>query len=117
VPHTRSQDGDPLDALIVGPTAVVPGSVVRCRPVGVLLMEDEAGVDEKLITVPVDKLHPFYTDVKSYADLPAIMCEQIEHFFTHYKDLEPGKWVKVTSWAGPDEAAAIIDDSIARARA
>jgi inorganic pyrophosphatase len=117
VPHTRSQDGDPLDALIVGPTAVVPGSVVRCRPVGVLLMEDEAGVDEKLITVPVDKLHPFYTDVKSYADLPAIMCEQIEHFFTHYKDLEPGKWVKVTRWAGPDEAAAIIDDSIARARA
>jgi len=117
VPHTRSQDGDPLDALIVGPTAVVPGSVVRCRPVGVLLMEDEAGVDEKLITVPVDKLHPFYTDVKSYADLPAIMCEQIEHFFTHYKDLEPGKWVKVTTWAGPDEAAAIIDDSIARARA
>ena len=117
VPHTQSRDGDPLDVLIAGPTAVVPGSVVRCRPVGVLLMEDEAGVDEKLITVPVDKLHPFYTDVKSYADLPAIMCEQIEHFFTHYKDLEPGKWVKVTSWAGPDEAAAIIDDSIARARA
>lgn len=117
VPHTRSQDGDPLDALIVGPTAVVPGSVVRCRPVGVLLMEDEAGVDEKLIAVPVDKLHPFYTDVKSYTDLPAIMCEQIEHFFTHYKDLEPGKWVKVTRWAGPDEAAAIINDSIARAKA
>ena len=117
VPHTQSPDGDPLDVLIAGPTAVVPGLVVRCRPVGVLLMEDEAGVDEKLITVPVDKLHPFYTDVKSYADLPAIMCEQIEHFFTHYKDLEPGKWVKVTRWAGPDEAAAIIDDSIARARA
>jgi inorganic pyrophosphatase len=117
VPHTKSQDGDPLDVLIAGPTTVVPGSVVRCRPVGVLLMEDEAGLDEKLIAVPVDKLHPFYTDVKSYADLPAIMCEQIAHFFTHYKDLEPGKWVKVTRWAGPDEAATIINEAIARAKA
>jgi inorganic pyrophosphatase len=96
---------------------VVPGAVVRCRPVGVLLMEDEAGHDEKLIAVPVDKLHPFYTDVKSYTDLPAIMCEQIAHFFAHYKDLEPGKWVKVTRWAGPDEAAAIIVEAIARAKA
>ena len=117
VPHTKSQDGDPLDVLIAGPAAVVPGSVVRCRPVGVLLMEDEAGMDEKLIAVPVDKLHPFYTDVKSYTDLPAIMCEQIAHFFTHYKDLEPGKWVKVTRWAGPDEAAVIINEAIARAKA
>jgi inorganic pyrophosphatase len=117
VPHTKSEDGDPLDVLIAGPTAVVPGSVVRCRPVGVLLMEDEAGPDEKLIAVPVDKLHPFYTDVRSYADLPAIMCEQIEHFFTHYKDLEPGKWVKVTRWAGPDEAETIIAEAIARAKA
>jgi len=117
VPHTQSRDGDPLDVLIAGPTAVVPGSVVRCRPVGVLLMEDEAGQDEKLIAVPVDKLHPFYTDVKSYADLPAIMRDQIAHFFSHYKDLEPGKWVKVTRWAGPDEAAAIITDAIARAKA
>jgi inorganic pyrophosphatase len=86
------------------------------RPVGVLLMEDEAGPDEKLIAVPVDKLHPFYTDVKSYTDLPAIMCEQIAHFFAHYKDLEPGKWVKVMRWAGPDEAAAIIVAAIARAK-
>jgi inorganic pyrophosphatase len=117
VPHTKSQDGDPLDVLIAGPTAVVPGSVVRCRPVGVLLMEDEAGPDEKLIAVPVDKLHPFYTEVKSYTDLPAIMCEQIAHFFTHYKDLEPGKWVKVTHWAGTEEAEAIINDAIARAKA
>jgi inorganic pyrophosphatase len=117
VPHTHSPDGDPLDVLIAGPTAVVPGSVVRCRPVGMLLMEDEAGVDEKLIAVPVDKLHPFFTEVKSYTDLPAIMCEQIEHFFTHYKDLEPGKWVKVTRWAGPDEAETIIAEAIARAKA
>jgi inorganic pyrophosphatase len=116
VPHTQSEDGDPLDVLIAGPTAVVPGSVVRCRPVGVLLMEDEAGPDEKLIAVPVDKLHPFYTDVKSYTDLPAIMCEQIAHFFAHYKDLEPGKWVKVTRWAGPEEAETIINDAIARAK-
>jgi inorganic pyrophosphatase len=117
VPHTQSQDGDPLDVLIVGPTAVVPGAVVRCRPVGVLLMEDEAGLDEKIIAVPVDKLHPFYTDVKSYTDLPEIMCEQIAHFFAHYKDLEPGKWVKITRWAGPEEAATIVSEAIERAKA
>ena len=117
VPHTKSEDGDPLDVLIAGPSAVVPGSVVRCRPVGVLLMEDEAGPDEKIIAVPVDKLHPFYTDVKSYTDLPQIMCDQIAHFFAHYKDLEPGKWVKIVRWAGPDEAAAIVSEAIARAKA
>jgi inorganic pyrophosphatase len=118
VPHTLSDDGDPIDVLIVGPVSVVPGAVVRCRPVGALLMEDEAGLDEKIIAVPVvDALHPFYTNVRSHEDLPPILCEQIAHFFGHYKDLEPGKWVKIVRWAGPDEAAGLIEAAIARAPA
>jgi inorganic pyrophosphatase len=117
VPHSLAEDGDPLDVLIVGPVSVVPGAVVRCRPVGALLMEDEAGPDEKIIAVPVDALHPFYTNVRSYEDLPSILCEQIAHFFTHYKDLEKGKWVKVAQWIGPAEAATCIMASIERARA
>src|SRR5215475_805045 len=116
VPHTLAEDGDPIDVLIVGPAAVVPGAVVRCRPVGALLMEDEAGPDEKIIAVPVDALHPFYSNVRSYQDLPAILCEQIAHFFSHYKDLEPGKWVEIVRWAGPDEAADLIMAAIARAQ-
>jgi inorganic pyrophosphatase len=91
VPHTLSEDGDPIDALIVGPVSVVPGAVVRCRPIGALLMEDEAGPDEKIIAVPVDDLHPFYTDVRSYRDLPPILCEQIAHFFSHYKGSGKGQ--------------------------
>src|SRR4051794_33231431 len=117
VPHSLAEDGDPLDVLIVGPVSVVPGAVVRCRPVGALLMEDEAGPDEKIIAVPVDALHPFYTNVRSYEDLPSILCEQIAHFFTHYKDLEKGKWVKVAQWIGPAEAADCIMAAIERARA
>jgi inorganic pyrophosphatase len=117
VPHTLSEDGDPIDVLIVGQVSVVPGAVVRCRPIGALLMEDEAGADEKIVAVPVDALHPFYTNVRSYTDLPPILCEQIAHFFTHYKDLERGKWVKVLHWAGPDEAAELILAAIARAEA
>jgi inorganic pyrophosphatase len=115
VPHTLSEDGDPIDVLIVGQVSVVPGAVVRCRPIGALLMEDEAGLDEKIIAVPVDALHPFYTNVRSYHDLPPILCEQIAHFFSHYKDLEPGKWVKIVRWAGPEEAASLIMAAIARA--
>ncbi len=114
VPHTLSEDGDPVDVLIVGQVSVVPGAVVRCRPIGALLMEDEQGGDEKIIAVPVDALHPFYTNVKSYQDLPPILCEQIAHFFQHYKDLEPGKWVKIVRWAGPEEAAALIAAAIRR---
>jgi len=116
VPHTLSDDGDPIDVLIVGQVSVVPGAVVRCRPIGALLMEDEAGADEKIVAVPVDALHPFYTNVRSHTDLPPILCEQIAHFFSHYKDLEPGKWVKILRWAGPDEAADLILAAIARAR-
>jgi len=93
----------------------VPGSVVRCRPVGVLKMSDEAGSDEKILAVPVDKLHPFYTSVSSYRDLPQILIDQIEHFFAHYKDLEKGKWVRVKRWAEPAEAQELIRAAIERA--
>jgi len=117
VPHTLSADGDPIDVLIVGQVPVVPGAVVRCRPVGALLMEDEGGPDEKIVAVPVDALHPFYSGVRSYQDLPVILCEQIAHFFRHYKDLEQGKWVTITRWAGPEEAARLILAARARAEA
>jgi inorganic pyrophosphatase len=116
VPHTLSEDGDPIDVLIVGPVSVVPGAVVRCRPVAALVMEDESGPDEKIIAVPVDELHPFYTNVRSHQDLPSILCDQIAHFFTHYKDLEKGKWAKVAHWAGPEEAAELIMTAIERAK-
>jgi inorganic pyrophosphatase len=116
IPHTLSEDGDPIDVLIVGPAPVVPGAVVRCRPVGGLVMEDEAGIDDKILAVPVDALHPFYTDVRSYEDLPAVLCDQIAHFFSHYKDLEKGKWAKIARWMGTGEAADRIADAIERAR-
>ena len=115
VPHTLAEDGDPIDVLIVGPVSVVPGAVVRCRPIGALMMEDEAGPDEKIIAVPVDKLAPFYSGVQSYQDLPPILCDQIAHFFQHYKDLERGKWVNIVRWVGPDGAAELIAAAIARA--
>jgi inorganic pyrophosphatase len=117
VPHTLAEDGDPIDVMIVGPAAVVPGAVVRCRPVGALLMKDEQGPDEKILAVPIDELHPFYTGVKTYRDLPAILCDQIAHFFRHYKELESGKWVEVGGWVDADEAAALISAAIARAAA
>jgi inorganic pyrophosphatase len=116
IPHTLARDGDPLDVLIVSQAAVVPGAVVRCRPVGVLLMEDEAGPDEKIIAVPVDELNPYFSGVRNHEDLPAILRDQISHFFRHYKDLEEGKWVNVTRWAGPDEAAEMILAAIDRAK-
>lgn len=116
VPHTLAEDGDPIDVLIVGSVGVVAGAVVRCRPIGALLMEDESGPDEKILAVPVDDLHPFYAQVRSHTDLPPILCDQIAHFFRHYKDLEQGKWVKIKRWAGPDEAAALVTAAIERAR-
>jgi inorganic pyrophosphatase len=115
VPHTLSEDGDPIDVMVVGRTAVAVGSVLRSRPIGVLLMEDESGQDEKILAVPHSKLHPFYDGVENYDDLPKILLQQIEHFFHHYKDLEPGKWVKVTGWEGREKAAEIIEQSIERA--
>ena len=116
VPHTLSGDGDPVDVLVVSQTPVVPGAVIRCRPIGALLMKDEAGEDEKIIAVPVDKLHPFVTGVTSYADLPKILLEQIAHFFQHYKDLEKGKWVTIVEWVGPDAAKRMIREGMERAK-
>lgn len=115
IPHTLSEDGDPVDCMVVGPTPVVPGVVMRSRPIGALIMEDEAGIDEKILAVPVDKLLPFYTSVRSYRELPAILIEQIGHFFAHYKDLEKGKWVRVKRWAEPEEAVELIREAVRRA--
>ncbi|MGO1118045.1 inorganic diphosphatase [Rhodovibrionaceae bacterium A322] len=114
VPHTLSGDGDPVDVLVAGRVPVVPGSVLRARPVGVLVMNDEAGQDEKILAVPVDKLHPYYTNVKSWRDLPRILIDQIGHFFEHYKDLETGKWVEIQHWGEPGEASRMIEEAIAR---
>ena len=116
IPHTLSEDGDPMDVMVVSSTAVVPGAIIRCRPIGVLLMTDEKGADEKVLAVPVDKLHPFYKDVASWTDLPGILTEQIAHFFAHYKDLEKDKSVHVAGWGGPEEAAAMILAGIERAK-
>jgi inorganic pyrophosphatase len=116
VPHTLSADGDPCDVLVISQVPVVPGSVIRCRPIGALLMEDEAGGDEKVIAVPAPDLHPFYDDVKEPGDLPQVLRDQVAHFFQHYKDLEPGKWVKVTDWLGADDARRLVSESITRAQ-
>jgi inorganic pyrophosphatase len=116
IPHTLSEDGDPCDVLVVGQSPVFSGAVIRSRPIGALLMEDEAGLDHKVLAVPVDKLHPFYSQVKSYKDLPEILCEQIAHFFGHYKDLEKGKWVRVVKWVGPKEAKEIIAAAVVSGR-
>lgn len=104
VPHTVAGDGDPVDVLVVTPFPLQPGVVIRCRPVGLLKMEDESGVDAKVVAVPVSKLTPLYDKVQSLEDLPELLLKQTVHFFEHYKDLEPGKWVKVLGWAGVEEA-------------
>ncbi|MBL8560590.1 MAG: inorganic diphosphatase [Hyphomonadaceae bacterium] len=114
IPNTMAEDGDPIDILVVTPTPIVPGAVIRARPVGVLLMSDDKGFDEKLLSVPIDKLNPFYTNVKTHEDLPPLLIEQIMHFFTHYKDLEPGKKVSMGEWAGLDVAHERIRLAIAR---
>ena len=115
IPHTLSLDGDPCDVLVVAPVPVVPGAVVRCRPVGALLMEDQAGPDEKIIAVPVDDLHPFYHGINSYRDLPQILRDQIAHFFAHYKDLEKDKWSDIRQWIDVDGAERLIIEGIERA--
>ena len=115
IPHTLSEDGDPVDCMVIAPTPVASGTVIRARPVGALLMEDEKGIDEKIIAVPTDELHPYYKRVTSYRDLPEILMEQIRHFFEHYKDLEQGKWVKVVRWAEVGEAADLIRAGMERA--
>jgi inorganic pyrophosphatase len=115
IPHTLSPDGDPLDALVVARSPFIPGCVVRARPIAVLFLEDEAGGDEKVLTVPVDETFPYYADVGEHTDLPDIVRQQIEHFFTHYKDLEAKKWVRVGHWGGADDARRIVSEAIVRA--
>jgi inorganic pyrophosphatase len=117
VPHTLSEDGDPIDVLVANTRPIVPGAVLNVRPVGVLKMDDEAGGDEKIIAVPSPKLTKRYLNVTSYSHLPQITLEQIQHFFEHYKDLEPGKWVKVVGWGDAAEARAMITAAIERAKA
>ena len=115
VPHTLGEDGDPLDALVIARSPIVPGAVIRVRPVGVLLMEDDKGGDEKLITVPVDTTFPYYSEIGGHDELPPIVTQQIEHFFQHYKDLEKGKWVTVVRWLDAAGAGELVLEAIARA--
>ena len=113
IPNTLSEDGDPVDVLVHTPHTVISGTVIRCRPVGILKMDDEAGGDAKLVAVPVSKLTPIYDDVKEVSDLPKLLVQQIVHFFEHYKDLEKGKWVKVEGWGSAEEAREEILKAIA----
>lgn len=114
VPHTLSLDGDPIDVMVVGQRALVPGAVVRARPIGVLLMEDDGGEDEKILAVPHQKLTRYYDKIHDRTDIPDTLCDRIEHFFAHYKDLEPNKWVKIQGWEGADKARELITASIER---
>ncbi len=116
VPQTLADDGDPVDVLVIAPFALMPGVVVRCRPIGLLKMSDEAGGDTKLLAVPIDRLTPLYRRIETVRDLPEPTLAQIEHFFAHYKDLEPGKWVKVEGWGGPEEARRAIAEGVKRFR-
>ena len=116
VPHTLSEDGDPIDVLICNTRPLVPGCVINVRPIGVMMMEDDGGLDEKILAVPVPKLTRRYDKVHNYTDLPEITLAQIKHFFEHYKDLEPGKWVKIGDWGDVDVAKKMILQSIERAK-
>lgn len=116
VPDTLSDDGDPIDVLVVTPHPLISGTVIRCRPVGVLNMSDEAGEDQKLLAVPVDKLTSLYSKVQETSDLPELLIRQIEHFFAHYKDLEEGKWVKIEGWGDTAEAKLEIMKAVERAK-
>lgn len=114
VPNTLCGDGDPVDVLVIMPLPLLTGSVIRCRPIGVLKMTDESGEDAKVVAVPVDKVTPLYRDITSVEQLPAITRNQISHFFEHYKDLEEGKWVKIDGWEGPEAAREEIINSVKR---
>ena len=116
VPHTLSADGDPIDVLVCNTRTIVPGAVINCRPIGVLVMEDEAGGDEKILAVPSTKITKRYERIASFRDLPEITLHQIKHFFEHYKDLEPGKWVKLNHIGDAGEARELIEAAIARAK-
>ena len=116
IPHTLSGDGDPVDVLIANSRAIAPGAVISVRPVGVLLMEDNAGMDEKIVAVPSPHISQRFDGIANVSDLPEITVRQIEHFFAHYKDLEPGKWVKIVRWGDAAEAKKLIVEGIARAK-
>ncbi|MEP2947149.1 MAG: inorganic diphosphatase [Lentilitoribacter sp.] len=117
VPHTLSDDGDPIDVLVCNTRPLIPGCVINVRPVGVLVMEDNSGEDEKIIAVPSTELTKRYDNVNDISDMPEITLQQIEHFFEHYKDLEPGKWVKIGDWQNSDRAKELIVTAIERAKA
>lgn len=114
VPHTLSEDGDPVDVLVITPFPLLAGSVIRCRPVGVLNMTDESGKDAKVLAVPADKLSTIYRGITEVDQVPELLRKQIEHFFEHYKDLEPNKWVKIDGWAGAAEAKQEVVNSVKR---
>ena len=116
IPHTLSEDGDPCDVIVCNTRAIAPGAVINCRPVGVLIMEDEAGQDEKIIAVPATKLTRRYEKVENYTDLPEITLKQVEHFFEHYKDLEKTKWVKISGWGDAAKAKSLICEAMERAK-
>jgi inorganic pyrophosphatase len=116
IPHTLSEDGDPCDVIVCNTRAIVPGAVISCRPVGVLMMEDEAGLDEKILAVPTAKLTRRYEKVVNYTDLPEITIDQVKHFFEHYKDLERTKWVKIVGWGDAAKAKSLIVESIERGK-
>ena len=116
VPHTLSSDGDPIDVLVCNTRPLFPGSVINCRPVGVLIMEDDGGGDEKILAVPAPKLTRRYDKIVNYSDIPEITLKQIERFFSHYKDLEPGKWVKLHHWGDAAEAKRLVLEAIERAK-
>ena len=117
IPHTLSGDGDPCDVLVANTRAIAPGAIISVRPVGVLVMEDNAGEDEKIIAVPSRHLTARYNRIENYTDLPDITLHQIQHFFEHYKDLEPGKWVKILRWGDREEAHRLILEGVERAKA
>lgn len=116
IPHTLSGDGDPVDVLVIGLNPVMAGAVIPVRPVGVLLMEDDGGQDEKIIAVPTTKIHPYYAEVENYTDLPDVITQQIEHFFTHYKDLEKGKWSKTLGWGDAEHAKKLVLEGVELAK-
>ena len=116
IPHTLSEDGDPCDVLVANTRPIIPGAIIAVRPIGVLMMQDEAGGDEKILAVPVPKLTKRYENVHNYTDMPKITLDQIQHFFEHYKDLEPGKWVKLTGWGDAARARELITEAMDRAK-
>ena len=115
VPHTLGEDGDPIDVLVCNTRQLLPGCVINVRPIGALMMEDDAGKDEKIIAVPSSHLSRRYDGVGNFSDLPRITLDQIQHFFGHYKDLEPGKWVQIGDWMDAEAARGLIREAIERA--